>query len=65
MDTEKLISMAKMLAKPYFIVCIILSILLAVSVGGNIYQATLETEVVIEGTNFESSDYNNNSVYKG
>lgn len=48
MDTEKLIAMAKILAKPYFIVCIILSILLAVSVGGNVYQATLENEIVIE-----------------
>lgn len=61
MDTEKLISMAKILAKPYFIVCIILSILLAVSVVGNIYQATQQTEIVVE-QDYDSSDFNVNQV---
>lgn len=62
MDTEKLIAMAKILAKPYFIVCIILSILLAVSVGGNVYQATLENEIVIEThSNTESTITQTNS----
>lgn len=61
MDEEKLISMAKVLAKPYFIVCIILSILLAVSVVGNIYQATQKLEVSIE-QDYDSSDFNVNKV---
>lgn len=62
MDTEKLISMAKTLARPYFIVCIILSILLAVSVVGNVYQATLENETTIEThSNTESTITQTNS----
>lgn len=61
MDTEKLISMAKILAKPYFIVCIILAILLAFSVGGNVYQATQKTEIVVE-QDYDSSDFNINQV---
>ena len=66
MDTEKLISMAKILAKPYFIVCIILSILLAVSVVGNVYQATQKGEITIESTSdFNNSDENDNYVING
>lgn len=62
MDTEKLISMAKILAKPYFVVCIILSVLLAVSVVGNVYQATLENEITIEThSNTESTITQTNS----
>lgn len=61
MDTEKLISMAKILAKPYFIVCIILSMLLAVSVVGNVYQATIQTEITVE-QDYDSSDFNINQV---
>lgn len=61
-DTENLISLAKVLSKPYLIASIILSVLLLISIGGNVYQATRETEVVIGGTDFVYSDNNTNSI---
>lgn len=39
MDIEKLVALAKQVAKPWAIVSYILAALLSVSIAGNIYQA--------------------------
>ena len=61
MDTERLISLAKALSKPYIIVATILGILLFASVSGNVYQATQKTEIVVE-QDYDASNYNTNQV---
>jgi hypothetical protein len=48
MDLEKIIELAKILAKPYKITTYILAVLLVLSICGNIYLATQEVEVVLE-----------------
>ena len=48
MDLEKIIELAKILAKPYKITSYILAVLLVLSLCGNIYLATQEVSVVIE-----------------
>lgn len=54
MDLEKIIELAKILAKPYKITTYILSVLLVISILGNIYLATQNVDVVVEQSNTES-----------
>lgn len=63
MDLEQLIKLSKTVAKPYIIAVGILSTLLLISVGGNVYQATRSYDVTIEQSNTES-DNNINGVIK-
>lgn len=51
MDLEKIIELAKILSKPWQIATYFLSILLVISLLGNIYLATEEVEVTIEADN--------------
>lgn len=51
MDLEKIIDLAKILSKPWQIATYFLSILLVISLLGNIYLATEEVEVTIEVDN--------------
>lgn len=51
MDLEQLIKLSKTVAKPYVIAVGILSILLLISVCGNIYMATQGTEVSFQADN--------------
>lgn len=55
MDLEKIIDLAKMLSKPWQIATYVLSLLLLLSVLGNIYLATVENEIISE------ADYNTDS----
>ena len=59
MDLEKIIELAKILAKPYKITTYILAVLLILSLLGNIYLATQEIDVVVEQNNSDS-DFNVN-----
>lgn len=63
MDLEQLIKLSKTVAKPYIIAVGILSALLLISVGGNVYQATNGCNMVLEQENIES-DNNINGVIK-
>lgn len=60
-DLENLIKMANIVAKPWKISVAILSLLLLLSVGANVYLATIENEVIIEQDN-NFSDYNKNGM---
>ena len=65
-DLENLIKMANIVAKPWKISVAILSVLLLLSVGANVYLATVENEVIIEHNGqFDNSDYNDNHLTKG
>lgn len=56
MDLEKIIELAKMLAKPYKTTTFILAILLVLSLACNIYLATQEIEVYFDANdNIESN----------
>lgn len=55
MDLEKIIDLAKMLSKPWQIATYVLSLLLLLSVLGNIYLSTIENEIILE------ADYNTDS----
>lgn len=55
MDLEKIIDLAKILSKPWQIATYVLSLLLLLSVLGNIYLATVENEIILE------ADYNTDS----
>lgn len=61
MDLEQLIKLSKTVAKPYIIAVGVLSTLLLISVGGNIYQATKKQNITIEQENIDS-DFNNNGI---
>lgn len=61
MDLEQLIKLSKTVAKPYIIAVGILSTLLLISVGGNIYQAVRGVNVTIEQAN-NNSDNSINGV---
>jgi hypothetical protein len=61
MDLEKIIELAKVLAKPYKIATYILALLLLISVLGNIYLATQEVDIIVE-QDYDNSDYNINEV---
>lgn len=60
-DLENLIKMANIVAKPWKMSVAILSVLLLLSVGANVYLATIENEVIIEQDN-NFSDYNKNGM---
>ena len=47
-ELEKLIRLAHVVAKPYLIAVWVLSILLLLSVGANVYLATVENEFIID-----------------
>lgn len=65
MDIEKLIVLAKQVAKPWAIVCYVLAVLLGLSIGGNIYQAMQGQEIIIDNNaDFDYSDNNENSVHQ-
>ena len=51
MDLEKIIELAKILAKPYKITTYILAVLLILSLLGNIYLTTQEIEVSFDANN--------------
>ena len=55
MDLEKIIDLAKILSKPWQIATYFLSILLVISLLGNIYLATEEVEVTIAADNTTES----------
>ena len=56
MELEKIIELAKILARPYKITTYILSVLLVISLLGNIYLATQDIEVSFNANdNLESS----------
>lgn len=61
MDLEQLIKLSKTVAKPYIIAVGVLSTLLLISVGGNIYQAVRGVNVTIEQAN-NNSDNSINGV---
>lgn len=63
MPLDKLIKMSKVVVEPYLWAIGILSVLLLLSVCGNIYQATRSYDVTIEQQNAES-DYSINGVIK-
>lgn len=50
-DLEKLIRLAHVVAKPYFIAVWVLSVLLLISVGANVYLATVENVITIDADN--------------
>ena len=54
MDLEKIIELAKILARPYKITTYILAVLLIISLLGNIYLATQNVDVIVEQSNTES-----------
>lgn len=55
-DLEELIKLSKIVARPWFIATIILSILLTISICGNIYLATHGVSVTFDAdNNIESS----------
>ena len=56
MDLEKIIELAKILAKPYKITSYILAVLLIISLLGNVYLATQEVNVIVEQTNTDSDN---------
>ena len=56
MDLEKIIELAKILAKPYKITTYILAVLLVLSLCGNIYLMTQSVEVTFDANdNIESN----------
>lgn len=60
---DKLITLAKLIARPWFIATWILAGLLVLSVIGNIYLATQKVEITIDSdANFTDSDNNINTV---
>lgn len=50
-DLENLIKMANIVAKPWKISVAILSLLLLLSVGANVYLATIENVITIDADN--------------
>lgn len=56
MDLEKIIELAKILAKPYKITTYILAVLLVLSITGNIYLATDTNYITIEAADNTSSN---------
>lgn len=50
-DLEKLIRLSHVVAKPYLIAVWVLSVLLLLSVGANVYLATVENVITIDADN--------------
>lgn len=64
-DLEKLICLAKIVAKPWVIATSVLSVLLGASIAANVYMATQKVDVVIENdADFVHSDNNENIITK-
>jgi hypothetical protein len=55
-DYAKLLDLAEKAAKPWRLVSYILAALLALSLAGNVYLATLDSEVVLTANSNVSSD---------
>jgi hypothetical protein len=64
MDLQELIKLAKTISKPYIWAVGILSALLLLSVGGNIYQAIVGVDVTIEQANNDSDNSINGVINK-
>ena len=60
MDLEKIIELAKIIARPYKITTYVLAVLLIISLLGNIYLATQEVQVVLEADNNNESNVTQN-----
>lgn len=58
-ELEKLITLAKVVARPWVIATYVLAGLLALSVVGNVYLATSSTDIILEQEN-NNSDFNVN-----
>lgn len=56
MDLEKIIELAKEIARPYKITTYILAFLLVLSIAGNIYLATDTNYITIEAADNTSSN---------
>lgn len=56
MDLEKIIELAKEIARPYKITTYILAVLLVLSICGNIYLATDTNYITIEAADNTSSN---------
>lgn len=54
MPLDKLIKMSKVVVEPYLWAIGVLSVLLALSVAGNIYQAVRGVDVTIEQANLKT-----------
>ena len=61
MDLEKIIELAKILAKPYKITTYILAVLLVLSICGNIYLATQSYTIDVM-QDYDNSDQNVNDI---
>lgn len=61
-DLEKLISLAHVVAKPYLIAVWILSVLLLLSVGANVYLATQDVIVSLDASADNQSIVEQNNV---
>lgn len=62
-DLDKLITLAKIVAKPWVIATYVLSTLLGLSVCGNIYLATQSYDIVVEqDNNFSNYNVNKNNM---
>lgn len=60
---DKLITLAKLIARPWVIATWVLAGLLVLSVVGNVYLATQKVEITIDSdANFTDSDNNVNTV---
>ena len=57
-DLENLITLAKLVARPWVIATYVLAGLLALSVAGNVYLATHGTEITIDADNNIESNIN-------
>ena len=57
-DLEDLIRLAHVVAKPYLIAVWVLSILLLISVGANVYLATQTTEITFDANENSFSTIN-------
>lgn len=58
-ELEKLITLAKLVARPWVIATYVLAGLLALSVAGNVYLVTSSTDIILEQEN-NNSDFNVN-----
>lgn len=57
-DIEELIKLSKIVARPWFIATITLSVLLTISICGNIYLATHGVEISFDANNNIESNVN-------
>lgn len=63
MELQELVKLSKHIAKPYVWAVGILSVLLLLSIGGNIYQAVRGVNVTIEQANNNSDNSINEEYY--